>query len=790
MISFVKILRTGVSSTRRLLWLVMIGLVAAALAPGSVLAQGTVTGRVTDASSGEPLVGASVMIQGTERGAVTNARGRYMIQNVPEGERVIEATMLGYRAASRTTDVGAAMTSTVDFALELRPIEIGGIRVSVLRPDLQPQVQLSEREVRESNPKDAGQLLRNLSGVDAVRRGALGLDPVVRGLRETEVGTYLDGTRMFPAGPGRMDSPLTHLDPSAVQAIQVVKGPYALTWGAGNLSAIRVETAPLQTRGEEAMSGSISAGYDSNIEASEVSGSFSDRSGAVSYWAHGAWRQGNDYNPGGSDDVVIPADFSSYEGRAKLGLEVGETSLLTVSGGYQDQGQIDFPGRLMTALFFYASNASVEWRTERPDGLLRNLEVLAYRNRVSHGMDNREKPSATMNDVEVDSDIEVLGGRAAADLVDGPWSIRVGGDVYTADRNAERATTPLMGPDAGNTTTLVIWPDAAITDLGVFGRVSRTFESGVDLAGTVRVDQVWADAVDPSVSFLDFLSRVDGSQDLDATETNLSVALTAGFELGSRWNLSLGLGSAVRTADATERYSDHQPSTKSQFSAEFMGNPNLDPERSNQVDIWLEGRFPSVALQLNAFGRRVSDYITLALTDEEKIRPSPIFPDAVYRYVNGEATFYGSEASLTYALSDVLTADVGASYLWAEETVFPTTDASVEVEEPAIGIAPTTADVGLRYEDVRGRYFLEGTARLVGEQTRVAETRGESASPGYGTFDLRAGLAPLRGINVRLGAENLLDKRYVNHLNSRNPFTGEPVPEPGRVLYVDVSYAF
>lgn len=84
-----------------------------------------------------------------------------------------------------------------------------------------------------------------VSGVDAVRRGTIGIDPVVRGLREIEVGTYLDGTRIFLAGPGRMDSPLSHLDPSAIQSVQVVKGPYALTWGAGNLSAIKVETNDL-----------------------------------------------------------------------------------------------------------------------------------------------------------------------------------------------------------------------------------------------------------------------------------------------------------------------------------------------------------------------------------------------------------------------------------------------------------------------------------------------------------------------------------------------------------------
>lgn len=125
--------------------------------------------------------------------------------------------------------------------LPLRPLELGGVEVSVLRPDMQHQSKLEEREVREANPKDSGELLGELPGVSAVRRGPLGLDPSVRGLRETQVGVYIEGTRKFPAGPARMDSPLTHVDPSAISDVQVVKGPHALTRGAGNLNGVHHE---------------------------------------------------------------------------------------------------------------------------------------------------------------------------------------------------------------------------------------------------------------------------------------------------------------------------------------------------------------------------------------------------------------------------------------------------------------------------------------------------------------------------------------------------------------------
>ena len=44
----------------------------------------------------------------------------------------------------------------------------------------------------------------------------------MRGLRETQVGVYLDGTRLFSACPGRMDSPLTHYELKAGAVIPAV----------------------------------------------------------------------------------------------------------------------------------------------------------------------------------------------------------------------------------------------------------------------------------------------------------------------------------------------------------------------------------------------------------------------------------------------------------------------------------------------------------------------------------------------------------------------------------------
>ena len=57
---------------------------------GTAFAQNiTVTGTVTSAEDGLPVVGASVFVQGTSNGAVTDISGQYLLKNVPAGSTLV-----------------------------------------------------------------------------------------------------------------------------------------------------------------------------------------------------------------------------------------------------------------------------------------------------------------------------------------------------------------------------------------------------------------------------------------------------------------------------------------------------------------------------------------------------------------------------------------------------------------------------------------------------------------------------------------------------------------------------
>lgn len=82
------------------------------LGGGAALAQRQISGKVTDAESGEPLIGASVSVPGTTVGAITDYDGNYRI-TVPQGSKSLRIAYTGY--TEKTVDVSAG--TVVDIQL-------------------------------------------------------------------------------------------------------------------------------------------------------------------------------------------------------------------------------------------------------------------------------------------------------------------------------------------------------------------------------------------------------------------------------------------------------------------------------------------------------------------------------------------------------------------------------------------------------------------------------------------------------------------------------------------------
>lgn len=111
-----------------------VALVASLAAAGPLSAQaagtGTITGRVIDRSSQQPVPGANVRIVGTQRGTQTQDNGTFRLAGVPAGQVQVQAQRIGYQAQTVTVSVQANGTATVDFALAAAAVQLEQVVIS------------------------------------------------------------------------------------------------------------------------------------------------------------------------------------------------------------------------------------------------------------------------------------------------------------------------------------------------------------------------------------------------------------------------------------------------------------------------------------------------------------------------------------------------------------------------------------------------------------------------------------------------------------------------------------
>ena len=118
----------------------------------------TVTGKVTDASTGNPIAGADVIVVGTTLSAKTDSNGTYTITGINLLEFDLKASAAGYDSLMFIMSTAAYGTYTVDFSLA--PSQTGDLKIVSLSTDKQSYTAYSPvsimAEVRNSGSAPVG----------------------------------------------------------------------------------------------------------------------------------------------------------------------------------------------------------------------------------------------------------------------------------------------------------------------------------------------------------------------------------------------------------------------------------------------------------------------------------------------------------------------------------------------------------------------------------------------------------------------------------------------------------
>jgi outer membrane receptor protein involved in Fe transport len=218
---------------------------------------GIIEGNLTDATSGEALIGANVMIVGTTMGSNTDASGHYAIQNVPYGVYQLAISYIGYETVLvRDVKVTGEQTITVNHSLkpsetQLQAIEIIGNKTlsgnviesneismtNDIRTSALIITGISAQQIARSVDQDAGEVARRLPGVSVLNNFVN-----IRGMHERYNLTILNGMIAPSSETDRRAFSYDLLPSNMIDKMTVYRspGPELLADWAGGV--IKVET--------------------------------------------------------------------------------------------------------------------------------------------------------------------------------------------------------------------------------------------------------------------------------------------------------------------------------------------------------------------------------------------------------------------------------------------------------------------------------------------------------------------------------------------------------------------
>ncbi len=175
---------------------------------------GTVSGRVIDSKTGDPVIGANVIVEGTTTGGTTDIEGDFKIANVPTGNQTFVVSYIGYERLSITKNVGNSADQVtqlgtikiVEGVVGLQEVQvIASIGIDRKTPVAMSNISAEEIQTTMGN-QEFPEILESTPGVYATKGGG-GFgdsDITIRGFESTNVGVLINGVPVNDMENGRV----------------------------------------------------------------------------------------------------------------------------------------------------------------------------------------------------------------------------------------------------------------------------------------------------------------------------------------------------------------------------------------------------------------------------------------------------------------------------------------------------------------------------------------------------------------------------------------------------------
>ena len=623
------------------------------------------------------------------------------------------------------------------------------------------------REVRPS----IGETLARQPGVSATSFGPTASAPVLRGLSGDRVRVLTDGIGTLDLASSGPDHAIA-INPITAERIEVLRGPSALLFGSsaigGVVNAIDTRIPRREPDGPVSGDALLSYGTAANERSANL-GIDVALGGHFVLHADGNYSKSDDLETGGhilskelreeaqaspDPEIQALADLkgklpnsaaTSKEGALGFGYVDGDLNIgVSVT---RHLSKYDVPIRYSLDPLIEAEAPTIDVEQTRYDARA-EIPIGGFFSQVrARGGYGNYHHDELEEDGSISSSFFSKGGEGRLELVqadhDG-WGGTSG--VQYLQRNAK-----IRGEEK-------FLPDSRQKQAGLF--TLQTYVEGpwrIEGGARVESSKLSADADEQL-----------GTPDRSRSFTTVSGSLGGQYEFVPGWRAGLSLSHSERAPAIDELFANGPHGGSQAFE---VGNPDLDPEKSNSVELGLHHSKGRLHLTANLFYSRFSNFIFQAPTGEvEDALP-------VLEYRQGKATYYGFEAQAEAKLGEAL------GIKWGAELQGDMVHATVRNFGPAPLIPPVRLLGALTGErgPFDGRIELEHAF----DHNRTAPNETDTA--GYTLVNASLDWHPFAAkpeLTLSLAANNLFDvvaRRSTSLLKDFAPLAGRDIRLSARV---------
>jgi len=702
---------------------------------------GTVRGAVTIEPSGTAARNALLTIIELKRSALTDQDGAFEFNDIPVGKYQVFAHLDRVPDAIKTIQVRSG-SQTVDFQLPLAPVSAQVTVTATGSADAvgssyQAVTSVGALELAQRNPISIGDALEYQLGIAKRSFGPGSGRPVIRGFDGDRVLVLQDGLRVGGIASQSGDE-VEPIDVLSLDRVEIVKGPATLLYGSNAIGGVvnGISTNDIYQRG---LSGYLTAFGGTNIRQAGTSGGLKYGVGNFLVFGSGGSQKANDYRtPLGTvlNSYARSGNLSGGVGwftrqgwlsftytydRRRYGIPVQPDEIdfeylqmrrhsYEVKGGLRELGGFIEGGDFAVSYNDYV-NREFEFESDEHFTELDSIATnknLNYRANFNHR--RRGKLSGSFGFSGFTRDYLSIGEEAPA-----PHTRQESFAVYSLERvDFERISFQFGG---------------------------RIEQNGYQPEGDFR-----------KRNFVGF----SGS-------AGVRVPLWTGGSFVANYQHSF-------RAPALEELYNNGPHPG--ILVFDIGNPNLNPEQGDGVDVSLRHTSDRMRLEGSFYYYHIRNFVFPAFTGATD--PESSLPIA--EYTQGNSRYVGTEASIEARILPALWLNGKVDYVRAELT---------QQNKPLPRIPPLRGTLGL---DWRFKAFnIRPEVLMANRQVRVFDH--ETPTAGYAVLNLNASyvFVTKRIAHIlSVGGYNLADTLYRNHLS----FIKNIAPEMGRGVRLNYSLRF